>query len=150
MRLCRPHSFGDCRLGCHLWQGLGLDEFWSARLDSRRSDISWTKVLKLLVANRLIRPGREFHIHRQWFDRTAIDELLSTDYRIAAKDRLYRCPDRILEHKEQLCKYLKSQWKDMFGIRKGRLCGGNQPPRRHQKCRFQCLTAKVGLMTNIQ
>ncbi len=53
---------------------------------------------------------------RQWFDKTAMDELLNTDYRIAAKDRLYRCLDRILEHKEQLCKYLKSQWEDIFGI----------------------------------
>ena len=61
MQLCRPRSFGDCWLGCHLWQRLGLDEFWSARLDSCRSDISWTKVLKLLVVNRLIRPGSEFY-----------------------------------------------------------------------------------------
>jgi len=116
MQLCRPRSFGDCWLGCELWQKLGLDEFWANRLDSCRSDISWAKVLKLLVVNRLIRPGSEFYIHRQWFDKTAMDELLNTDYRIAAKDRLYRCLDRILEHKEDLCKHLKSRWEDMFGI----------------------------------
>ena len=68
------------------------------------------------MVNRLIRPGSEFYIHRQWFDKTAMDELLNTDYRIAAKDRLYRCLDRILEHKEDLCKHLKSRWEDMFGI----------------------------------
>ena len=116
MQLCRPRSFGDCWLSCHLWQKLGLDEFWSDRLDSLRSDISWAKVLKLLVVNRLIHPGSEFYIHRQWFDKTAMDELLGTDYRIASKDRLYRCLDRILEHKEDLCKHLKSKWEDMFGI----------------------------------
>jgi transposase len=116
MQLCRPRSFGDCWLGCELWQKLGLDEFWSDRLDSSRSDIPWAKVLKLLVVNRLICPGSEFYIHRQWFDKTAMDELLNTDYRIAAKDRLYRCLDRILEHKEDLCKHLKSRWEDMFGI----------------------------------
>jgi transposase len=116
MQLCRPRSFGDCWLGCELWQKLGLDEFWANRLDSYRSDISWAKVLKLLVVNRLIRPGSEFYIHRQWFDKTAMDELLSTDYRIAAKDRLYRCLDRILEHKEDSCKHLKSRWEGMFGI----------------------------------
>ena len=116
IQLCRPRSFGDCWLSCHLWQKLGLDEFWSDRLDSLRSDISWAKVLKLLVVNRLIHPGSEFYIHRQWFDKTAMDELLSTDYRIASKDRLYRCLDRILEHKEDLCKHLKSKWEDMFGI----------------------------------
>ena len=116
MQLCKPRSFGDCWLSCHLWQKLGLDEFFSDRLDSLRSDISWAKVLKLLVVNRLIHPGSEFYIHRQWFDKTAMDELLSTDYRIASKDRLYRCLDRILEHKEDLCKHLKSKWEDMFGI----------------------------------
>jgi len=116
MQLCRPRSFGDCWLSCHLWQKLGLDEFWSDRLDSLRSDISWAKVLKLLVVNRLIHPGSEFYIHRQWFDKTAMDELLGTDYRIASKDRLYRCLDRILEHQEDLCKHLKSKWEDMFGI----------------------------------
>jgi transposase len=116
MRLCRPRTFGGCWLGCQLWQQLGLDEFWSERLDKSRSDISWPKVLKLLVVNRLIRPGSEFYIHRQWFDQTAMDELLRTDHRIAAKDRLYRCLDRILQHKEDLCKHLKSRWEDMFDI----------------------------------
>ena len=116
MQLFRPRSFGDCWLGCELWQKLGLDEFWSDRLDSSRSDIPWAKVLKLLVVNRLVYPGSEFYIHRQWFDKTAMDELLNTDYRIAAKDRLYRCLDRILAHKEDLCKHLKYKWEDMFGI----------------------------------
>ena len=57
MQLCRPRSFGDCWLACELWQRLRLDEFWSHRLDSLRSDISWAKVLKLLVVNRLIHPA---------------------------------------------------------------------------------------------
>jgi transposase len=45
-----------------------------------------------------------------------MDELLGTDYQIASKDRLYRCLDKILEHKEDLCKHLKRRWEDMFGI----------------------------------
>ena len=116
MQLCRPRSFGDCWLGCELWHKLGLDEFFSDRLDSVRSDISWAKVLQLLVVHRLIRPGSEFYLHRQGFDQTAMDELLNSDYQIAAKDRLYRCLDRILGHKEDVCKHLKSRWEDMFGI----------------------------------
>jgi transposase len=81
-----------------------------------RCDIEWSKVLKLLVTNCLIEPASEFYVHRQWFGKTAMDELLNTDYRIAARDRLYRCLDRITGHKEDLCKYLKSRWEDMFGI----------------------------------
>jgi len=116
MQLCRPRSFGDCWLACRLWQELGLDEFWQERIDDSRSDIPWSKVLKLLAVNCLVEPASEFYVHRQWFDKSAMDELLNTDYRIAAKDRLYRCLDRILEHKEELCIYLKSRWEDMFGI----------------------------------
>jgi len=117
MQFCRPRAFGNCWLACQLWHKLGLDEFWSKRLDDRAfCDIPRSKALELLVINRLICPGSEFYIHRQWFDKTAMDELLNTDYRIAAKDRLYRCLDRILEHKQDLCKHLKSQWEDMFGI----------------------------------
>lgn len=116
LQLCRPRMFGNCWLACELWQKLGLNEFWSQRIDDSHSDVSWTKVLRLLVVNRLIRPGSEFYIHRQWFDKTAMDELLNSDYRIASKDRLYRCLDRILVYKDQLCKYLKSRWEDMFGI----------------------------------
>jgi len=73
-------------------------------------------VLKLLAVNCLINPASEFYVHRQWFDKTAMDELLDTDYRIASKDRLYRCLDRIPEHKDDLCRHLKSRWEDMFGI----------------------------------
>jgi transposase len=116
MQLCRPRAFGNCWLACRLWQGLGLDEFWQQRLDESRGDIAWSKVLKLLVTNCLIDPASEFYVHRQWFDKTAMDELLDTDYQIASKDRLYRCLDRILDHKEDLCKHLKSRWEDMFGI----------------------------------
>jgi len=116
MQLCRPRAFGNCWLACRLWDELDLDGFWQRRIDESRGDIAWSKVLKLLVTNCLIDPASEFYVHRQWFDKTAMDELLDTDYRIASKDRLYRCLDRILEHKEDLCKHLKSRWEDMFGI----------------------------------
>ena len=116
MQLCRPRSFGNCWLACRLWDELGLNGFWQQRIDESRGDIAWSKVLKLLVTNCLIDPASEFYVHRQWFDKTAMDELLDTDYRIASKDRLYRCLDRIPEHKEDLCKHLKSRWEDMFGI----------------------------------
>ena len=116
MQLCRPRSFGNCWLACQLWQELGLDEFWQKSIDDSRGNIPWSKVLKLLAINCLINPASEFYVHRQWFDKTAMDELLAADYRIASKDRLYRCLDRIPEHKDDLCKHLKSRWEDMFGI----------------------------------
>lgn len=114
MQLRRPRSFGDCWLGCWLWRQLGLDRFWQDRLQSPRSDLPWSKVLQLLVINRLIDPGSEFRVHHQWFDRSAMDELLAVDFKVATKDRLYRCLDRILEQKRQLFSHLQKQWKDLF------------------------------------
>jgi hypothetical protein len=43
--------------------------------------------------NRLIDPGSEFRLHRQWFDQSAMDALLGVDFAVAEKDRLYRCLD---------------------------------------------------------
>jgi len=45
---------------------------------------------------------------------SAIDALLETDFAGAGKDRLYRCPDRIIEHKPELFVHLKQKWAELF------------------------------------
>ena len=114
LELRRPRTFGNCWLACELWQQLGLDEFWQQRLPEARESVSWEKVLRLLVVNRLLDPGSEYHVHRQWFVDSAMDELLETDFAVAEKDRLYRCLDRLLEHKGELFVWLKQKWADLF------------------------------------
>lgn len=116
MELRRPRAFGNCWLGCELWRQLGLGEFWRRKLaaQSKRETVPWEKVLELLVVNRLIDPGSEFRLHRQWFDRSAMGELLEADFAVAEKDRLYRCLDRILAHKQELSVYLCQRWQDLF------------------------------------
>lgn len=115
LELRRPRVFGNCWLACELWQQLGLDEFWQQRLAAGRESVSWEKVLRLLVVNRLLDPGSEFRVHRQWFVDSAMDELMETGFEVAEKDRLYRCLDRVLEHKQELFVYLKQKWADLFG-----------------------------------
>ena len=114
LELRRPRCFGNCWLACEVWQQLGLGEFWSARLPAGRERVAWSQVLQLLVVNRLIDPGSEFRLHRQWFDQSAMDELLGSDFAVAGKDRLYRCLDRIVEHKEELFQHLTQRWHDLF------------------------------------
>ena len=114
LELRRPRSFGACWLGCELWQQLGLDEFWRQHLPEAREAVSWEKVLQLEVVNCLLDPGSEFRLHRQWFVDSAMDELLETDFAVAAKDRLYRCLDRVLPHKQELFVWLKQKWADLF------------------------------------
>jgi len=114
LELRRPRVFGSCWLACELWQQLALDEFWQQRLPEGREAVSWEKVLRLLVVNRLLDPGSEFHVHRQWYVDSAMDELLETSFAVAEKDRLYRCLDRVLEHKPELFVFLKQKWADLF------------------------------------
>ena len=116
MQLRRPRAFGNCWLGCEVWRQLRLEEFWEEKLADKvqRETVSWAKVLQLLVVNRLIDPGSEFRVHRQWFDQSAMAELLQTDFAVAEKDRLYRCLDRLLEHKAALFQHLRERWQDLF------------------------------------
>lgn len=114
LELRRPRTYGSCWLACDLWHQLGLDEFWQKRLPESREAVSWEKVLQLLVVNRLLDPGSEFRVHRQWFVTSAMDELLQTGFAVAEKDRLYRCLDRVLAHKQELFVFLKQKWADLF------------------------------------
>jgi len=114
MQLERPRAFGGCWLGCELWRQLKLGDFWQAKLPESREAVPWEKVLRLLVVNRLLDPGSEFRVHRQWFDQTAMAELLGTDFAVAEKDRLYRCLNRLLEHKQDLFQHLRQRWQDLF------------------------------------
>ena len=114
MKLERARAYGNCWLGCELWRQLELDRFWSEKLPQGRESVSWAQVLQLLVVNRLIDPGSEFRLHRQWFDQSAMDVLLGEDFAVAEKDRLYRCLDRVLKHKQDLFVHLQQRWKDLF------------------------------------
>jgi len=116
MQLRRARPYGNCWLGCELWRQLELDRFWERKLPRGREKVSWARVLQLLVVNRLIEPGSEFHLHREWFDHSAMDVLLGTDFVVAEKDRLYRCLDRVLEHRQELFAHLQQRWKTLFDV----------------------------------
>jgi hypothetical protein len=110
-----PRQFGACWLASRLWQELGLDTFFSEALRDRRGPIAWSKVLELLAVNRLCEPQSELGVHQRWFGSTAMDLILDTEEAVAAKDRLYRAPDKALQHKEALETHLAKRWKDLFG-----------------------------------
>jgi hypothetical protein len=114
LELRRPRQWGACWLACHLYQKLQLDTFWIQRLPPSRKGTRWDQVLQTLVAYRLIDPGSEWRLHREWFDKSAMADLLGEDYRLAVDDTLYRCLDHLHEHKEALFSHLQERWKDLF------------------------------------
>jgi transposase len=115
--LRRPRQWGACWVGCLLWDQLQLEEFWQERLPNSREGTSWLKVLQTLTIYRLIDPGSEWRLHRQWFKHSAMAELLGEDFSLAQKDNLYRCLDRLLEHRDELFKHLRRRWEDLFGVK---------------------------------
>jgi hypothetical protein len=58
-------------------------------------------VLFVLVAYRLLSPGSEWRLHREWFDRSALADLLGSD-------------DRLLAHKQAVFDHLVGRWRDLF------------------------------------
>jgi transposase len=117
IELSRPRQWGGCWLALELWGRLDLDAFWGPRLPDSRKHTPWLKVLKTLVAYRLLDPGSEWRLHRSWFDRSAMADLLEDDFRLAAKDTLYRAHDGLLGHREALFSHLKERWSGLFGAR---------------------------------
>ena len=117
IRLARPRQWGACWLACRLWDMLQLDAFWHQRLGRSRKGTDWLCVLKTLVAYRFIDPGSEFRLHRQWFDQSAMSDLLNTSPSIAGKNTLYRCLDHLLEHRDALFSHLTEQWRNLFNAR---------------------------------
>jgi len=117
LRLCRPRQWGACWLALRLWEELQLDRFWAQRLAASRKGTHWDQVLFVLVAYRLLEPGSEWRLHRQWFERTALADLLGADFAVAGIHKLYRCHDRLLEHKQAVFDHLTRRWRDLFNAR---------------------------------
>jgi hypothetical protein len=116
MRLCRPRQWGACWLALTLWQTLELEEFWAQRLPPSRKGTRWDQVLFVLAAYRLIAPGSEWRLHREWYGRTALSDLLGADDSLADPHVLYACHDRLLAHKEALFTHLTGRWRDLFNV----------------------------------
>ena len=116
MRLCRPRQWGACWLAGQLWRDLHLDRFWSERLPRSRKGTRWDQILQVLVSYRLISPGSEWKLHRDWFGRSAMADLLGADFGLAEAHKLYRCHDRLLGYKEELFQHLVARWRDLFNV----------------------------------
>lgn len=111
----RPRQWGACWVACRLWQQLNLDTFWSQRLLVSREGTDWKTLLQVLTTYRLLDPGSEWRLHRQWWAGTALDDLLGMDLPVIPKDSLYRTLDQLLKHRQELFQHLRQRWQDLFG-----------------------------------
>jgi hypothetical protein len=114
LSLHRPRQWGACWLALELWRELRLERFWEEKLPPSREGTRWDLVLTTLAIYRWLSPGSEWRLHREWFERSALGDLLGQDARLAADDTLYRCHDLLLEHKAALFAHLQERWRDLF------------------------------------
>jgi transposase len=115
LRLERPRQWGGCWLALQLYRELRLDEFWAERLLPSRKGTRWDLVLLVLVVYRLLSPGSEWRLHREWYGRSALADLLDMDA-VIDDHALYDCHDLLLEHKTRLFDHLVSRWRDLFNV----------------------------------
>ncbi|MBI1289908.1 IS1634 family transposase [bacterium] len=115
IRLRRPRRWGGCFLALWLWDFLDLDRFWEPRLEPSRKGTRWLNVLKMLTVYRLIDPGSEFRLHSEWAQTSAIADMLGEDAALSAKNTLYRCLDKVSDHREALFSFLRERWAGLFG-----------------------------------
>src|SRR6058998_1766273 len=114
LQLKRPRQWGACWLATELYEKLELDRFWAEKLPPSRKGTRWDLVLQTLITCRLLDPGSEWKLHRQWFEATAMADLLGEDFGLAETHKLYQCLDLLLAHKQALFDHLTGRWQDLF------------------------------------
>ena len=117
LSLHRPRQWGACWLALALWERLELDRFWAPRLRPSRQGTRWLDVLKTLVCYQLIDPGSEWRLHRQWYEHSAMRDLLATPMSVVPADTLYRCLDKLVAHKRAFFSFLRARWETLFEAR---------------------------------
>lgn len=113
----RPRQWGACWLACQLYEELGLDDFWAERLPLSRKGTRWDLIVQALSCYRLMEPGSEWRLHRHWYEKSAMADLLGAGFELAEIHKLYECLDRLMEHKRALFDHLTQRWRDLFNAK---------------------------------
>jgi transposase len=113
----RPRQWGACWLACQSYEELGLDKFWAERLTPSRKGTRWDLIAQALSCYRLMEPGSEWWLHRHWYEKSAMGDLLGAGFELAEIHKLYECLDRVMEHKRALFDHLTQRWRDLFNAK---------------------------------
>ncbi len=102
---------GPVHVGHQMWGQLGLEEILSrAGLEGRASQLT-----EAMTLNRLIFPLSE-HAMPDWIGRTALADILRTDFSALHEDALYRNRDRLHPNRERIERELAEREKTLFHL----------------------------------
>lgn len=117
LRVERSRDFGQVYLALSLWHRLGIDRLLADLLPQGRESVAWAHIAALLTIARFCGQPSELGVAEQWFDSTALDDLLGLDTAQINDDRLYRGLDHLARHKDRLCSHLMDRYRQWFGVR---------------------------------
>jgi transposase len=102
---------GPVHVGHPMWHQLGLEAIL------RRAGLSeWARLLsEVMTLNRLIFPLSE-HATPDWLRRTAVGDILGTEFSTLTEDALYRNLDTLHPHREQIERELAEREKQLFNL----------------------------------
>jgi hypothetical protein len=109
-----PVAFGDVYTALVLWKRLGLGELLGERMNGSAAKVPWPTVAALIAVNRLVEPMPEWPMVR-WWQRTALPQLLGIPLAAINDDRLYRCLDLVLPHKQAIEERIAGVGQSFFG-----------------------------------
>ncbi len=102
---------GPVHVGHQIWQQLGLDEILGRAGLSKGARL----LSEVMTLNRLIFPLSEFSMP-DWIRRTALGDILGTDFSELSEDSLYRNLDRLYPKREQIERELAEREKTLFNL----------------------------------
>ena len=116
VRVERSRQFGRVYLGLALWRRLGLHKVLRELIPEGREWIEWEQVACVLTLGRFCSQGSELAMAENWYESTALEDLLSVKPDRVNESRLYRGLDQLHDQKDELCKHLQGRWQDWFGV----------------------------------
>jgi len=102
---------GPVHVGHQLWHALGLDPILAAAGLSARARV----LTEVMTLNRLVSPASE-HAMPDWIRRTALADILGTDFRTLSDEALYRNLDRLHPQRAAIEQALAARERTLFNL----------------------------------
>jgi transposase len=102
---------GPVHVGHQLWQALRLDAILATAGLSARARV----LTEVMTLNRLVSPASE-HAMPDWIRRTALGDILQTDFAALADDALYRTLDRLHPQRAAIEQALAARERTLFNL----------------------------------
>ncbi len=116
VRMERSRRFGDVWLALEIMKKLGLSELFETLLPDVHPKIPWARLAEILIVSRFCEPSSELHIAEQFYQSSALADLLGIPVDAIYPNRLYRALDQLVEHKDTVQKHLKERLGELFAI----------------------------------